>query len=171
MFLKGKNLYLRKVVEGDAWGNYKHWLNDPEVTRYLYVGAFPTSAEDLDKYIKSLKNTLFLAIICKGVHIGNIKLDQITMMHRVALLGMLIGEAEYRGKGYGQEVIRLILGHAFNKMGLNRVRLSVHTQNLRAIKCYEKSGFKKEGILREHFLLDGEYTDVMVMSILRREYK
>lgn len=72
---------------------------------------------------------------------------------------------------YCTEAIKLIQEFSFNKLNLNKLELEVRTYNNRAIHCYEKYGFVEEGRLQENFFTDGEYTDTLVMGILKSEYE
>ena len=59
---------------------------------------------------------------------------------------------------------------AFQTLGLERLELEVHTQNLAARRCYEKAGFTLEGVRRHAFYSDGRFCDVAMLSVLRDEY-
>ena len=74
------------------------------------------------------------------------------------------------GKGYGEDAMRILMRLAFEKLRLNRLSLRVFDFNHRAIACYEKCGFKREGVLREDHFAEGRFHDVIVMAILRSEY-
>lgn len=76
----------------------------------------------------------------------------------------------HHGRGLGTEATRLILGHAFDELGLHRVSLEVFTFNPRARRAYEKAGFVPEGVLRDSLLWDGAYCDAVVMSVLAPEW-
>lgn len=63
-----------------------------------------------------------------------------------------------------------MLAYAFEQMRLHRVELVVLDYNKRAIRCYEKCGFVREGLLRENALVEGVYHSEVVMAILEQEY-
>ena len=85
-----------------------------------------------------------------------------------AEVGIAIMEREYRGQGYGTEVLRHVVDYAFNDLGLNLLGLTVFPSNQRAIRAYEKVGFRKTEILEDSWLLpDGEYADMWVMELSR----
>ena len=86
-------------------------------------------------------------------------------------MGIIIGEPEQLGKGYGTEALMLLLGYSFDELNLHRVFLRVVDFNQRAIESYLKCGFSKEGRLRDAIFLDGDYHDVVVMSILEEEFR
>jgi RimJ/RimL family protein N-acetyltransferase len=86
-------------------------------------------------------------------------------------LGVGIGNRAYWGQGYGSEAVRLTLGYAFEELNLHRVSLSVLGDNPRAIRAYEKCGFVREGQWRELAHYDGQWSDEVVMGILRSEWE
>ena len=90
--------------------------------------------------------------------------------NRVATMGIIIAQKENRNQGYGREAIELALGFAFLQMNLHRVELSVREYNTRGYHLYLKCGFKEEGRKRKHYYIDGEYTDTILMGILKEEY-
>ena len=60
--------------------------------------------------------------------------------------------------------------YAFEELGLNRVELETYSFNARAIRCYEKAGFRREGIRRRALYRDGKFHDVILMGILKEEF-
>lgn len=101
--------------------------------------------------------------------IGQIRLHSISQNDRKARLSVGILTEDQLGKGIGRRTIRLVLAHAFGEMGLNRVDLRVLALNERAIRCYLACGFVEEGRERQSALIDGEYYDDLMMSILAAE--
>lgn len=86
-----------------------------------------------------------------------------------AELGLFIGEEKDRNKGYGSEVIELLLNYGFDYLNLHSIMLSVYTFNERAIHCYEKIGFKEIG-RREAYYCRNQFHDVIFMDILKDEW-
>ncbi len=86
-------------------------------------------------------------------------------------LGIIIGEKSAWDQGFGTDVVRTLLRHAFDTLNLNRVVLRVFETNLRAMQVYKKIGFVEEGRLRQDHFIDGKYVDVVIMGILRVEWK
>jgi len=84
---------------------------------------------------------------------------------------MVIGEKDYWGRGYGTDAVLVLLRLAFDKVGLHRVHLHVFDFNERAISCYEKCGFRREGMLRDYWFKNGKFRDTLLMSILESEYR
>ena len=82
---------------------------------------------------------------------------------------IFIGDKDYRSKGYGTEAIRLVLEYGFKYLNLKNINLDVFAFNERAIKCYEKCGFKEYGRRRKCKFVNGVYYDVISMDILDEE--
>jgi ribosomal-protein-alanine N-acetyltransferase len=175
-FAEGSLVLLRPLEHADLNERYLSWLNDPEVTRYTETGTFPSTAEDLENYYRSVigsKNDVILAVVDKesGRHIGNVKLGPIHWVHRRATFGILIGEKEFWGKGAGLEATRLMVEYGFNRLNLHRIDLGVFAEHEAAVRCYKKAGFKVEGRMREDLFHGGKYKDRLWMGVLRSEYK
>jgi RimJ/RimL family protein N-acetyltransferase len=175
IFLDGKNVYLRPLLKSDITQRYVDWMNDAEVTRFMVTGVFPVTKRDLENYYRAFrqsKTDLLFAIIEKSSkrHIGNIKLGAISWIHRFADLGIVIGDKQCWGKGYGSEACRLLLSYAFGRLNLNKITLGVYGTHKSAIAAYKKVGFRAEGRIRKLLILDGEYVDQVLMGILRDDY-
>jgi RimJ/RimL family protein N-acetyltransferase len=87
------------------------------------------------------------------------------------LFHISIGEHDAWGRGYGTEATELMLELAFERIGLHRVGLSVFSFNTRAIRAYEKAGFRHEGREREAIIRDGRRWDELTMGILQQEWR
>ena len=175
VFMAGSQVYLRPLERTDLNERYLGWLNDPEVTRYMESGTFPTTAQDLDKFYQEVtgsRNQVILAIVDtkSDQHIGNVKLGPILWIHRHATFGILIGDKRFWGKGIGLEATRLMVEYGFNQLNLQRIDLGVFAEHEAAVRCYEKVGFKPEGRMREALFQGGEYKDRLWMGLLRSEY-
>jgi RimJ/RimL family protein N-acetyltransferase len=102
--------------------------------------------------------------------IGELGLDVVSWPGRDAFVGLGIGETEYWSKGYGTDVMNVLLHFAFAEINLRRVTLSVFEYNPRAIRSYEKAGFRHEGRTRKVLNKEGQRWDVLYMGILREEW-
>src|SRR5262249_38238823 len=115
--------------------------------------------------------TLGVVVRATDQLIGTAGLHQIDHRTRQAAFGISLGDKAAWGHGYGTEVTRLVVGHAFETLNLNRVWLHVFEYNPRAAHVYEKVGFRHEGRLRQSAFRDGRYWDTLVMGILRSEWR
>lgn len=170
----GKRVRLRAVERGDV-GKFHEWVNDPEVTRGLAL-YLPMSMRDEETWFERERNPNEkpLAIeIRRGKGwklIGNCGVFGVDFVNRYGELGILIGDKTEWNKGYGSEAMTLLLRHSFETLNLNRAFLRVYTDNIRAVRSYEKAGFVLEGRLREGVYKFGKYEDVLIMSVLRSEW-
>ena len=103
--------------------------------------------------------------------IGDIGISLIDPKNKHAEIGMTIGDKSYWGKGYGTDLVKTILNFCFKILDLNKVYLDVWEENKRAIDCYLKCGFKRDGVLRDHVFREGIYHNKWIMSILKREWQ
>ena len=102
--------------------------------------------------------------------IRNCGIHQVNWKDRLGVCGIMIGEKNYWGKGYGTEAIELLMEYAFKTLNLNRIELMVYDFNQRAIHCYEKLGFIREGLKRQAVFINGGYHDILIMAILQQEW-
>jgi RimJ/RimL family protein N-acetyltransferase len=175
-FIIGKKIYLRGLERLDLEGDYFDWLNDREVTKFLNSGAFPNTAEKMEEYYRNIAlsadNAMFAVIDKKSDrHIGNIKLGPINWLMRVTSVGIMIGNKECWGKGYGTEAIRLVLDYAFNRLNLHKVTAGIVAIHQASIRAFEKAGFEKEGQARSQFFLDGKYYDSLYLGITEEDFQ
>jgi RimJ/RimL family protein N-acetyltransferase len=101
--------------------------------------------------------------------IGSAYLHDIDRRNRTAEFGIVIGEAVARGKGYGTETARLILGYAFTDLGLHTVMLRVYSFNHAGLRAYEKAGFRIVGTRRQCHSMGGRLWDVVFMEATSNE--
>ncbi|HKI25812.1 MAG TPA: GNAT family protein [Candidatus Sulfotelmatobacter sp.] len=175
-FLSGSKIYLRPLERADLNERYLHWLNDAEVTQYLETGAFPTTRDDLEKFYAQVTGSsteVIFAIADRKTHahIGNVKLGPINWVHRRTMFGIMIGDKRFWRRGVGEEVTRLMVEYAFDRLNLNRVGLVVFEEHESAVRCYQNVGFKVEGCLREQMYQGGKYKNHLWMGLLKSEYK
>lgn len=173
--LRGKEIVLKPLDINQA-GNYLCWLKDLQVNRFLKMDFSGLNLKKEREYIKNSllnKSKLNWAIYTKGgIHIGNTGLHDIDKKKNLkAIWGIFIGDRNYWGKGLGTDVLKTVLKYCFIKLKLNRVELGVFKFNPRAIKCYEKCGFKQEGIKKQAVRKNGKFIDEIIMGIIKSEYK
>ncbi len=173
--LKGKKVYLGPVSESHL-PILLRWMNDLDVTKYLTTAALNLNEEAEKKWRKKIKEDpshhhygIFLADSDK--FIGGVSYKDTDPVHRTATLGIVIGEKDQWGKGYGTEAIKLMLDYGFNVLNFNNVFLSVYSFNERALKVYENTGFRVIGKRRKSKFLAGKYHDEIFMDILAEDFK
>jgi RimJ/RimL family protein N-acetyltransferase len=174
--LYGKHIRLRSNERSDL-PKFVEWLNDPDVRRFLSMSMPISQASEEQWFEKMLKRpseeqSLGIEINDRGDWrlIGNCGLFDLNWRTRSAEVGLFIGDKTCWNKGYGTEVMRLLLRHGFETLNLNRIFLHVDAENLGGIRAYEKAGFVHEAQLREANFHEGKYCDDLIMSVLRSEW-
>jgi len=169
----GQKTRLRAIERSDI-PTFLRWFNDPEVRQYLSMYLPLSEAQEerwFERQLEDDSSHVFAIETADGVHIGNVGLHDIDWKNRRALCGIVIGEKEYWNRGYGADALRTLLRFAFEELNLHRVFLHVFDFNERAIRCYEKVGFRHEGRLRQARFTEGRYVDELVMAVLREEWE
>jgi RimJ/RimL family protein N-acetyltransferase len=174
VFLEGQELYLRPLEKADL-PHIRRWANDPEI-RPLTGEATPMSeaaAEAWYERIQQDENRIWFLMVLKEDDrpIGEAGLLRMFHPWRTTDLSIIIGEKDAWGKSYGTEAILLLLDYAFGYLGFHRVAIGVVGSNERALRFYEKIGFKKEGIQRDGYYHNHAFHDFVMMSLLEDEYR
>ncbi|WP_240666772.1 GNAT family N-acetyltransferase [Longirhabdus pacifica] len=174
-FLVGDLVYLRPPEQSDV-DLFYNGLYRSEETRILTGSQKIFFKSEIHKYFDTKAgddSSIFLLIVNKENDevIGDIGINGIDRINRNGWIRIAINDEADFGKGYGTEAMQLLLDYAFGVVQLHRIELHVYTFNERAIKSYEKLGFKREGVLREVLFYNHEYHDAISMSILEQEYR
>ncbi len=170
----GNLCYISPCAEEDA-KKWATWFNDTEITILLGDEVYrPTSTtKERDSILHCIgTNYQMFEIIDKHTDeaIGRIILFDIDHVDRRAMLGIVLGEKEYWGKGYGQEAVKLILDYGFNLLNLNNIMLGTFEFNQRALSSYRKVGFKEIGRRRQARIIGSKKYDVIFMDLLADEF-
>lgn len=170
----GQRVVLRPLGATDAddfWAD----LHDPEAIRLTGTHRTFTRAE-IDRWCATRAeqtDRIDLAVLDRatGAWAGELAItdwdpDNRSCSFRIALTGAA------RGRGLGTEATRLVVDHVFDRIDdppVHRLELEVFDFNPRARRAYERVGFRREGVLRDALRWDGEFHDVIVMSLLRSD--
>jgi len=173
----GERIRLR-APEREDLPAFVRWINDPEVRAgiSLYLPMSMASEEKwFERMLERPPDEQPLTIDVREGDgwklVGNSGFMGFDAHARSAEVGIMIGEKSYWNQGYGSEAMGLLLQHAFATLNLNRVFLRVFASNPRAIRAYEKTGYVHEGRMRQAHYSDGNYIDVLLMSVLRSEWQ
>jgi RimJ/RimL family protein N-acetyltransferase len=174
LILTGNEVYLRPMERGDL-KHLQKWGNDPEIMM-LTGDVNPMSDEDVEDFFQKIQNDdnrlWFVIVINQDDRvIGEAGLLRMFKPWKTTDLTIIIGEKDTWGKGYGTEAITLLLDYTFKQLEFHRVSVGVVGFNERAIGFYKKIGFKQEGIQREGYYYNNNYSDFIMMSILDKEYQ
>jgi len=175
MNIETKRLIMRAVEPRDACF-LAEMINDPEVRAALgaYDLVFPMSVDLEERWIESLskKDEVHMIATARGgsSSLGIVSLKDINKRNRSAHLSIILQKKSW-DKGYGTEAVTGVLDFLFDRMNMHRVWLRVAEHNKRAMRCYEKCGFKIEGTLREDHFADNEWRSSFIMSVLDTEFR
>ena len=176
--LKGKNILLRAPKLKDKKDRLEGGVHK-EIKRMFggdHRNIKPLTNEDVESWYESRHKRIESAyrawvIDLNGKCIGIVALEHYNKNNRNAQLSIGMFSPENCGKGYGTEAINLVLEYAFKKLKLHRISLIVLAYNKRAIACYKKCGFKKEGVIRDSAYIAGKWEDDILMGILNSDHK
>ena len=174
--LVGDRIFLSPVgTSNEEVEKFTEWMNDFKVTDYIgrsgYITTVIGEKEWLENTAKNTESRIFDIIELKDNKlIGVISLENFNWIERSAVLGIFIGDRDFRNNGYGAEAINLLLEYGFKYLNLHSIRLELLSINERAHKCYSKCGFKDTGCNREQVFLNGKYYDKLHMDILENEF-
>ena len=157
---------------------YVRWNLNSEYVRLLNSSArslqsAKSNAKWMEKEAEELSPASYffsIRTLAEDKLIGEIGLDVVNWPGRDAFVGLGIGETDYWSKGYGTDVMNVLLRFAFTEINLRRVTLTVFEYNPRAIRSYEKAGFRHEGHLRNYLNREGRRWNELYMGILREEW-
>jgi len=169
--LVGKKCYLSPMDLNDA-EKYTEWLNDLEITTGLqvYEGIFNVESErEILKEISQKHNYSIIDIETNEL-IGSCGFSVIDNLNQTAENGIFIGNKKFWDKGYGTEAMVLLMDYGFKALNLHNIFLRVFSFNERAIRCYEKIGFKTIGRRREALKRGDKTFDIIFMDILYNEF-
>jgi RimJ/RimL family protein N-acetyltransferase len=153
------------------------YVNEVEVARNLYTDApFPLTLGDEQKWIASQSKfskeyNFAIEDLKTGKYIGGCGLKSIDWKNRNVEVGIMIGHPKYRGCGYGTDAMKVLIRFVFTELNMRKIKLNVFDFNKRAICSYEKCGFNTEATLKEELYRDGQYRDVYIMSLFKKDFE
>jgi RimJ/RimL family protein N-acetyltransferase len=176
--LKGKFVRLSAFDPEEMGKAFPRWNRNSEYVRLLNMSSRPmqsskATAKWMEKEVGEMSvASYFFSIrtLADDKLIGELGLDVVDWSGRDAFVALGIGEPEYWSKGYGTDAMNVLLRYAFIELNLKRVTLTVFEYNPRAIRSYEKAGFRHEGRLRQTLNREGRRWDNLYMGILREEW-
>ena len=168
--IEGDRIRLRAFEAGDLDAEHA-FVNDYDTLLDMMGGIpFPSSMGDEQQWISQQTSYTrgeyqFAIEDFEGDLVGRCGVTRLDWKNRVGELAIMIG-APYRHRGYGREAMSLLCDFCFQEMNLHKLKVSVLAFNEAAIRCYERCGFTREGLLREEIFRRGAYQDVVLLSKL-----
>ena len=170
--IPGEKTTLRAMEKRDI-ELLRNLRNHPDMRRWHCSHMLVSDIEQEEWYERSgtdQRNKIFMVDDLNGNTVGYVQLRNIDYKNRSVEIGIHLGP-EAQGKGYGRDAFLLLMRFAFNEMNMHRVYLQVFDFNDRAIKLYEKLGFREEGRFRDVIFQEVRYYDIVQMSILESEFR
>jgi len=172
--INGTTIYLRPVTLQDA-SIIRKWHNDPELMLLARIGEEKTTLKQERADIQNAQRSedqAYHMIITQSDNsaIGFLRFNYIDRTSGNVWLRVLLGEKTAWGKGYARDALETYLRWLFDKIGIHRVTLECYSTNTRAVKFYERLGFKKEGVLRDAVLINGTYYDIFSFGMLKHDF-
>lgn len=176
-FLIGQKTILRPVAPTDI-SLFTKWMNDQITRQYLLV-RFPLTEIAEKAYIEKVSehqpapSNIMMVIESKdsGQAIGTMGLHSINWVDRNAVTGTVIGEEEYRGKGYATDAKMTLLQYAFESLGLHKIISHAFTENTKSIEYSKRCGYEVEAILKEENFRNGKWEDTVSLACFYEGWK
>ena len=176
--LKGELTRLSALDPEEISKAFARWRRDSEFLRLISsntarMDSAKASQKWMEEELKDQTNNqhwFSIRALADDKLLGDIDLFIDNWAGRDAFIGLGIGEREFWGKGYGTDLMNVMLRYAFDEANLKRVTLTVFEYNPRAIRSYEKAGFRHEGRIRQMLNREGKRWDMLFMGILREEW-
>ncbi len=170
---RGKKVELKPIDSSYLDRIMERW-NNVELKQFLN-GAIPHSRKGEEEWLihaqdQMTKMQAFVFAIERldtGKFIGTMGIHDIQWVPRSAEIGIAIYDEEDHGQGFGTEAMQLAIEFAWRDLNLRRLELAVYDFNTRAIRTYEKVGFKRYGTAHQKMFIRGQYRDVHYMEIFR----
>lgn len=174
--LETERLILRKLVMADAIDMFRY-ASEPAVSRFMPWGVHKTIEDTkeflafiLKAYEQQKKLTWAIELKATGQMIGTIDYVNWLPKRFKAEIAYTLSH-EYWGQGLMREAADGLLAFGFDQMGLNKVEAPIMLDNVQSRRLAEKLGMQQEGIARDHMVIKGEFVDLAMYTILKREYK
>ncbi|HET6990966.1 MAG TPA: GNAT family protein, partial [Bacteroidia bacterium] len=105
-----------------------------------------------------------------GKDIGTVKIHNHDKVNGICNLGMMIGNRNFWGSGYGPDTLKAAISYAFNNLNVRKICESVHSNNPRALLMDLKIGFHVEGVLKDQFFTEGKYVDKILIALFAKDW-
>lgn len=174
MNIKGKRVILR-AIEREDLPLLQRWSNDPDVQYQLGGWHFPSSVAVMERWFESLQsdelNQRFAIDTEQHGLIGTANLVNINWKDRNAFHGMLLGDKDIRGQGYGTDTVMAIMRYAFEELGLERLDGSILEYNEASLRLYlGRCAWKEEGRKKNWYWRKNRFWKKIIVGINRDDY-
>ncbi len=173
--LQTEHLLLRKLDQ-QVLDHCFHSMTDPELMEFLGANTQADLNAEKDRYHGGYamfnKSFLWFQILIKGEEkpIGWCGYHTWYFDHHRAEIGYGINES-FRQRGLMKEALKAVLQYGFQEMKLNRIEALIADYNTASLKLLKRHGFVKEGVLKEHYYVDGNAEDSHLYALLKSNWE
>ena len=167
----GNNTIILRPLEREDLSFVHKLNNNANVMRYWFEEPYETLIELnalYDQHIHDQTERRFV-VVCNGENAGLMELVEIDLIHRRAEFQIIV-LPDQQGKGVATRATKLAMDYGFGVLNLHKIYLIVDSDNKKAIKIYEKSGFRIEGQLLQEFFVNGKYRDAIRMCLFQKDF-
>lgn len=150
--------------------NYISWMNDKQTNKFLVSKDIKFNKSKIEKFINNCYKSneiLLFGIFYNFTHIGNIKINFDNLNYK-CVIGYIIGEKEFLGKGIGHKSINKIINFLFNKINIRIITTEVLSGNFKSVRLLKKNKFKKIYKLKKRIYLDKTFFDVIGFELVNK---
>jgi RimJ/RimL family protein N-acetyltransferase len=165
----GLRVFLRRLREEDIDERFASWFQNKDLMQYYRGNPKPMSRQDLLDELSDFetKGEVFVYAVVfaeSNLVIGTIKIGPVHAVHRTSDLVVLLGDVEFHGKGLAVEAIVQGNNRAFTEHNVRKLHGGMYASNTASINAYLKAGWIIEGSLKDHYLVDGEPMDRVLVA-------
>lgn len=150
---------------------YTQFLSDPQISVWLDDTAQRPMSTGRVQALLLQEAWCLWAIDIDGSLVGVSSLYEPDAARGTASLSIVIGDRRFWGRGLGTAVVRRVLAHGFETLGLRKINSDVLEPNAAALKLHSRIGFQEEGRLRQDAWRQGRWVDRVLFSLLADEYR
>jgi RimJ/RimL family protein N-acetyltransferase len=170
----GDSIEIRlEELEYKDFSRIRAWI-DPRIFRFFRA---PVDDHQLNRLLTKQADGKPVSLGCRIVRSSDAEIiglihAAIDWRNNLAHIGQIVvGDPALRGLGIGTAALIAFLRICFDDLSLHRAQIFVDEENTAAITCYQKAGFKVEGLMREASKVGDTYISWHSMSILEEEWR
>jgi RimJ/RimL family protein N-acetyltransferase len=164
---------LRRPESKDVEAMYQY-RNDPEIVATLVEFSKGYTKNDLLDWVerqrKNMADLIWVIADAADNCIGHCGLYQINSITGVAELAICMGSSAHRGSRTGLEIMKAVVNYAFGQMNLRKLRNDIPGTDEKSMNALKTLGFREECVLREQEYRNGQFVDVHVFGLFRRDW-
>ncbi|MDF2699047.1 MAG: GCN5-related N-acetyltransferase [Haloplasmataceae bacterium] len=163
---------VREIIPEDLNILFK-FVSDPEIAYYTDFNrdiTLDVFKERYEFYFSEHDDLKIFSIVLDNIVVGKMEIGY-DLENKTGLFEIIIGNKQLWGSGISKKALTVLFNYAFNNLGLNRLSCEVYLFNERSINLMKKMNMQIDGILREAQMIENQFVDICIFSILRKEFE